>query len=156
MSIPIKTKDKVLGETFNIGELIEALNSEVFTTDDAPISITTEDYTGDLVAVYQCANCKAVHLLGNNHFLDGKPAFTKEDISEFLAYGVTNVLGFQESINKKDLLLIIGSIDKDTDVIMETMADDGSYTVTGVYKCSEECPAIHLDSAYSEYDFSQN
>lgn len=169
MAIPIKQKNKVFGETFNVGELIEALKNEVFKVDDAPVSIHTEDFFGDVVAVYKRKNHEGVYILANNRKIysedddneedegeDDMFIFNTDEVSGSVKEIAETIYGLQYIIEKKDLIEILNKLDKKQRVMIETMADENAYTLTGVYKCSEGCPAIHLDSSYEEVNFNLN
>ena len=170
MSIPIKTKTKVFGETFNVGELIEALNDEVFNVDDAPVAIHTQDFYGNVVAVYKRKDIKGVFILANNrkpesedeenddndNYGDDMFFYSRDEVSDAVSKIAETVYGMQYVIEKKDLLTILNKLDKTQRVMIETMDDDSCFTLTGVYKCSEECPTIHLDSSYEEVNFNLN
>lgn len=158
MSLEFKTKDKVFGGTIRIKELIDVLENGEF-DDDAPIQVNTEKFSGEVTAIYKCKarnECNQIHILANNFTDTTKYAFEKSDIAECLASISDKVYGFQTSINKGDLLKIIKSLDKESTIVIETMADEYPTTLTGVLKCSDSCKAIHLTSKYEFYDYRMN
>ena len=158
MSIAVKLKDKVFGETLNVGELIEGINDEMFNVDDIPVSITTQEFSGDVVAIYKCKECEKIHLLGNNYSAeeDKDYAFDEEDLEEYLESNAKAIYGKNIPMNKIEILETLNKLSKKSPIVIGTFADEHPFTLTGVYKCSEECPAIHLDSSYGEHSFNLN
>lgn len=153
--IRVATKAKVFGETFNVIELLEALRKPIFDQDDAIISIHTQYFSDGLTAVYKCSSCDKLHLLaGHFESIEERDEF---DFSTFKKIYVSktdnSVLGF---VTKKELLDILETLPGKTPVLIETIWEERCFTLTNVFKCSETCPSIHLDSAYDDNTLSLN
>ncbi|MEI7960747.1 MAG: hypothetical protein WCI04_00265 [archaeon] len=159
MHISVKTKDRVFGETFNVSELISALQNDVFKEGLSPVTIQTENYQGRLIGIYTPKNTNEIHLLGNNYNLLGKLLYDKTEAISLISQIAGKVYLFNDVVGRGDVIRSLKEVPKDMKVFMETIADlqEGMrYTLTGVFKCSEECPAVHLDSSYQRDSFLMN
>jgi hypothetical protein len=153
--IRVATKAKVFGETFTVKELIEALKKPIFDQDDALISIHTKDFSDGLTAVYKCSTCDKIHLLAG-HFEDDEQRDNFDSstfIKTYVFKTANSVLGY---VSKKELLDILETVPKKMPVLIETIWSEKCFTLTNVFKCSETCPSIHLDSAYDDNTLSLN
>ena len=159
MHISVKTKDRVIGETFNVGEFISALEDKVFVEEFSPVTIQTENYQGRLIGVYMPKNTNEIHLLGNNYNLLGQLLYDKTEAILLVSERAGRVYLFNDVVGRGEVIRSLKEVPKETKVFMETIADvqEGMrYTLTGVFKCSEECPAVHLDSSYQRDSFLMN
>ena len=153
MSIVVTQKTK-FGETLTVGELLDSLNSDIFKSDDATISLHTEDYSGVVVALLLCGGeeCKDLHILANNYNAEKEIAYSKDEITLELLELAEEVLVFEPQVTKKVMIDALKKLNRKKEVSVRTVNDEGYFTLTGVYKCSETCPAIHLDTAYGEQE----
>ena len=101
MHISVKTKDRVIGETFNVGEFISALEDKVFVEEFSPVTIQTENYQGRLIGVYMPKNTNEIHLLGNNYNLLGQLLYDKTE-AILLVSESHRCISYFNSINSKN------------------------------------------------------
>jgi hypothetical protein len=154
-AIRVATKAKVFGETFSVKELVQALKNPIFKEDAAPVNIHTKDHSDGLTVIYKCAHCNKLHLLaGHLGDVPGQATFDTSDSEKvYINKSDYEALGF---INKKELLDVLVTLPEEMKVLIETIWAPETFTLTNVYKCSEKCPSIHLDSAYDDSHHSLN
>ena len=122
MSIVVTQKTK-FGETLTVGELLDSLNSDIFNSDDA-----------------------------NNYNAEFGFAYSKDEITLELLELAEEVLVFEPQVTKRVMIDALKKLNRKKEVSVRTVNDEGYFTLTGVYKCSETCPAIHLDTSYGEQE----
>lgn len=158
MSITVKQKRFMFGDTFINSELLSALETEYF-QDNAPITLNTEEYQGELYAIYQPKDTDDIVLLGNNFNIFGRFLYETFEIMAMLENVTERVYKVSDEFDRKKVIDIIKQVPSDAKVYLQTVADleQGlKYCLTGVYRCSYSCPAVHLDSYYEEYAFQRN
>jgi hypothetical protein len=149
MSTIIKSKARIFGETINSFELLQALKSPLLKDDDAPIQISTPRCFGWLSMVVICPHCNKLHFISSP--LDDESY--REKLIECKVLGDHN--NKPTSTTKKELISILELLPDPIEIALEDIFQT-SYLLTGVYKCSEECPVIHLDCAYLKDCLYQN
>jgi len=144
------------GETFSVGELIKSLKQDKGTIDMdiAPITIHTDDYSGEVCAIYKCCFCDKVHLLANNFDNDNELLFDKKEIVNMMDEG-NEVYAIDKSLTKREVLTALKKTNKDFRIAIETIADESCYNLAGIYKC-DDCATIILDNEYDIYSPSLN
>ena len=148
----------MFGDTFNNAELLSALETEHF-QDNAPITLNTEEYQGELYAIYQPKDTDDIVLLGNNFNIFGRFLYETFEIMSLLENVTDRVYKVSDEFNRKKMIKAIKEAPSNAKVYLQTVADlemGLKYCLTGVYRCSNNCPAIHLDSYYEEYSFQRN
>ena len=142
MSTIIKSKARVFGESINSFELLQALRSPLLKDDDAPIQISTQFHSGLLNMIYVCPFCHKIHLScavwDKNKYEERTP--------HLKVYADHTKDG--KHVTKKELISVLEQLNEVLDIFLESAEEDMSYTLTKVFKCSPNCSAIHLDSAY--------
>lgn len=161
MSNILIDKSHTAGFSVKVGDLIKALKDKAFkdSPDEAPIYIhqTSGIESGEdmqpLTAVLFCGSKTCQHL----HLQSGWYDTANEVLSK-------NAVIFQDYrdredkyVIRKELIEILNSIEnKDTKVIICTTGDESLTVLTTVFKCSEECPSVHLIGGYNSESYNPN
>lgn len=152
--IKIVAKDQVFGDTLTTKEVLEAIKNPIF-KDDSPIMIHAGESGGPLILVYKCTSCNKIHMIGGDEIdTETFDSFANEAEKVY----TKNPLIFPNAgeVLRKELVEILESIKEDVPVTLGSDDEENFFTMTGVYKCSETCPAIHFTSHYSEHTHSKN
>lgn len=150
--IMIANKEKVYGDTFSVKELLKAIKNPIF-RDDAVINVHGGDTAELLSLVYKCKSCNKIHLIGGELNTEDYDDLTQNAEK---VYTKNPLLVQLEPVTRGELVEILESIKEDAPITIGLAFDDGMFTLTGVYKCSPECPAIHLTCYYSEHSHNKN
>jgi len=139
----IKSKARMFGDSINSQELIEALKNPLLKK-DAPVQISTKFYSGLLKMIYKCPHCNKLH------FVCGK--LEKERYLEAIIHTIVFADHCNDGkfVTKEELISVLQQLEEVTNITLEDSIDDHTYTLTKVFKCSGECPVVHLDCAYEK------
>jgi dGTP triphosphohydrolase len=73
-----------------------------------------------------------------------------KNIDKFLKKEAKEIFYREEVLKKNELLKVLDKLDKNLEIRINTIDDKGTYALTGIYKCSKDCPSIHLATGYEE------
>jgi hypothetical protein len=148
----IKSKARVFGDSINTLELIEALKSSLFKEKNAPVLIFTQHHSGFLKMIYECPHCNKLHFvcgeMDKSEHLDNL-IVQKRIHADHYSDGM-------EAVTKEELIAVLEKLSEPKKIVLEHTQDPSAYYLTQVYKCSEDCPSVHLDSAYSKDSLQLN
>jgi hypothetical protein len=176
-AIVVASKAKIMGQTFNTIELIEALKNPTF-KDDAPVMINLPDGDGgEITLIFKCSSCNKLHISAVQFEIGDDDENEHKIQDEFLRSLISNdesdsdnlsdsIKGkiyldrtngqHENPLTRREFLDILESIPEILPIGLDSFDENGSlYTLTNVYKCSE-CEAIHLDCTYDEHSHSLN
>lgn len=153
--IKIAGRDAVFGQTFKTKDLLEAIKNSLF-TDDAIINIHTDRDSDSLTIVYKCKECNSLHLLAGELDYETFNEISSDSEKVYSKNPLTVNDKEEYYVSRGELVSILESIDEDIPVTIGTLYNPNIFTLTGVYKCSEKCPAIHFTCFYDEHTHSIN
>lgn len=141
MSIIVKSKARVFGESINTHEFLQALKNPLFPNDDSPISLSSQTFSDALTMVYICLKCAKLHLVCGG--LNEGEEVSKENIIVLVDHTTDG-----EYVTKREMIHILENLNEIRNVCLQHIYGPMTYTLTEISKCNEHCPAVHLDSAY--------
>lgn len=133
-------KSLLRGKPATVQELLEGLQSKVFSgsSKDASITISTTGEVMELLTVvYKCTDCECLHLEAgfgiNTNYCAGDVVYIDKSDEEDCV-----------SIGEMIALIEEGDIDLDSPIIISCSNDNCSYPMTMLVKCSDLCPSAHI------------
>ena len=147
----IKSKARVYGESINSLELLEALKNSLFKDNQAPVLLFTQFHSGVIKMVYECPNCNKLHFvcgeMDKSEHLDNL-IMQKRIYADHYSDGL--------GVTKEELISVLEKFSEPRKIVLEHTEDPNAYFLTKVYKCSENCPCVHLDSRYDKDSLQLN
>ncbi len=148
------------GACITVAELLEAINAPAFkgTSNEAPVFLNKyEERHEALTFVFKCPDCDNLHL--ESGYTDGEEP---EAGIGFVIY-MDRRQYRNAYVSRGQLMDILKLMSGDMQVAIAVQADDATDALTHVYKCSEECDSLHLESSHNilevgstNYDYSKN
>jgi len=143
----IKSKARVFGDSINSLELLESLKNPLFKDEHAPVLIVTQFHAGFLQMVYECPKCNKLHFvcgaMDKEEHIDNL-IIQKKIHADHYSEGDKNV------VTREELISVLEQLSEPKKIVLENTEDPNAYYLTQVYKCSENCPCVHLDTSYNK------
>lgn len=143
MKTVLISKTKMRGASINSLELLQALRSRIIENDDAKVQVKTQLFDEHLRMVILCDKCNSLHLVCSKLDTEQYEFVRTHD----KIYADHNYDG--KSVTIGQLRRILAELRESHEITL-LHVDDGNYTLTEVYKCSQDCTCIYLDCRYEE------
>jgi len=138
-------KSLLCGQVVTVNELLIGLKSNVFSgSNDASLVTlcTQEGLEEPLTMIYKCTDCNSIHFKSGYNFK------YEPKVGDVIYSDFSNQLGFV--IGKSELIYILEEIaergDGKSPIIISCSYSTISEPMTMLYKCYENCDAIHISS----------